>query len=545
MHYGKFATRLLAGTAIVAVGTVAGTAHAQDAEDSYGIQEIIVTAQKREQSIQDVPIAVTSLSGDALAANKIEDVADLTGLVPGLVMRNTAGSLAAISFAMRGVNSNPSAPLQDKQISLNVDGVYIGGSRGTLGELMEVESLEVLRGPQGTLFGRNSTAGAINVTTRNPTGDMAFTQMVGYGNEDQIRTRTTIDTPQMGPFSAYVTYIHDESRGDVRNLGAGTVWDRSNPFSKLGRQTSPKWLGGRNYENVFAALRFDNGGDITATYKFDWSKGRFAGDARVTPVINTATDRIALANGARINIPGNTIGNLLTQIIAAQPAGGGRFGPILLNPNDRRPDVANQAFNTRGFQRVEGHSFVVEWQASEVCNPQEHVRLSQERRVFGRCHDRGSFRASVYAGFGHALCQFRRSVGAWCCLRRFAGSGCEGCGAYRSPWPDVPARPAVHRQPGHLLFRALRRPELWPSPAAQRRASAQLHRRQSEPHGRSALLRGEDKGLRSARLRSEHCLCADIDDDRLGQRHLIVRSAAGHRQSEVLRRLCPGRIPVH
>ncbi|MCB1632894.1 MAG: TonB-dependent receptor plug domain-containing protein, partial [Pseudomonadales bacterium] len=190
------------------------------------------------------------LGGDALAANKIESVANLTGLVPGLVMRNTAGSLAAISFAMRGVNSNPSAPLQDKQIALNIDGVYVGGSRGTLGELMEVERIEVLRGPQGTLFGRNSTAGAINVVTRNPTGDMAFTQMVGYGNEGQIRTRTTIDTPQFGPFSAYVTYIHDESRGDVRNLGAGTVWDRTNPFGGVGRQTSPKWVGGRNYENV-------------------------------------------------------------------------------------------------------------------------------------------------------------------------------------------------------------------------------------------------------------------------------------------------------
>ena len=73
---------------------------------------------------------------------------------------------------------------------------------------MEVERLEVLRGPQGTLFGRNPTAGAINVVTRNPTGDMAFTQMVGVGNEGQLRTKTTIDTPSFGPFSAYVTYIH-------------------------------------------------------------------------------------------------------------------------------------------------------------------------------------------------------------------------------------------------------------------------------------------------------------------------------------------------
>ena len=67
-----------------------------------------------------------------------------------------------------------------------------------------------------------------------------------------------------------------------------------------------------------------------------------------------------------MNIPGpNTIGSLLTAIIAAQPAGGGVFGPITLNPNDRRPDAANQSFNTRGFQRVEGHNLTLEWQASD------------------------------------------------------------------------------------------------------------------------------------------------------------------------------------
>ncbi len=366
MHYGKIAARLLAGTAIVAVGTIAGTAQAQDADDSSGIREIIVTAQKREQSIQDVPVAVTAITQDVLEGNRIQSAANLTGIVPGLVARNTAGSLGAISFAMRGVNANPSAPLQDKQISMYIDGVYVGGSRGTLGELMEVERIEVLRGPQGTLFGRNSTAGAVNIVTRDPTGDMAFTQAVTIGNQEHIRTRTTIDTPQIGPFSAYVTYIHDENRGDVKNLAPGIVWDRTNPFTNVGRQTSPKWLGGRNYENVFAALKFDSGGDLTATYKFDWSKGTFVGDARVTPVINTVGERVQLPNGSWATFPvPNVIGTLLTQLIAAQPAGGGRFGPIVLNPGDRRPDAANQAFATRGFQRVQGHSFTINWQAGD------------------------------------------------------------------------------------------------------------------------------------------------------------------------------------
>jgi len=366
MHHKKITTRLLSSTAILAAVSTAGTAVAQDADATFGVNDIIVTAQKREQSIQDVPIAVTALGKSSLEVNRIQAADNLTGLAPGLVARQTAGSLGAISFAMRGVNANPSAPLQDKQISLYIDGVYVGGSRGTLGELMEVERIEVLRGPQGTLFGRNSTAGAVNVVTRNPTGDLAFRQDVTIGNQKHIRTRTTIDTPSFGPFSAYATYIHDEDRGDVRNLGAGTVWDRTNPFTDVGVQTSPNYVGGRNYENVFAALRYDAGGDVTATYKLDWSKGKFTSPARTTPVINTVGNRVNFPGVGPTTIGGpNLLGNMLAGIIAAQPAGGGRFGPVALNTSDRRPDAYNQAFATNGFQRVQGHSFTVEWQASD------------------------------------------------------------------------------------------------------------------------------------------------------------------------------------
>ncbi|MBV1916748.1 MAG: TonB-dependent receptor [Sphingomonadaceae bacterium] len=367
MFHARIASRLLAGTAIVAAGTMTVTAHAQDSGSGFGVNEIIVTAQKREQSIQDVPIAVSALGRDTIEANKIEDVSDLTGFAPGLVARQAAGAFNALNFSMRGVNAAPSAPLQDKQVSQYVDGVYIGGSRGTISELLEVERIEILRGPQGTLFGRNSTAGAVNILTRNPTGEMAFRQDVTYGNQDHLRTRTTIDTPQMGAFSAYATYIHDENRGDVRNLGAGVTWDRSNPFIDVGSQTSPKWVGGRNYENLLAAVRYDPGGDFVATYKFDWSRGSYVTDARVTPVINTMGERIALPDGSKTVVPfPNTLGTLLQSIINAQPPGGGVFGPTGLNPSNRRPDAANQAFATPGFQRVKGHNLTFEWRASDT-----------------------------------------------------------------------------------------------------------------------------------------------------------------------------------
>ena len=207
----------------------------------------------------------------------------------------------------------------------------------------------MLRGPQGTLFGRNATAGAIQFVTRDPTGEAALRQDVTIGNQGQLRTRTTVDTPAIGAFSAYATYVHDESRGDVRNLGAGVTWDRTNPFTKVTKQTSPKWLGGRNYENIFAALKYDGGGDLTLTYKFNWVKGKSTTEARMTPVVN----------------PGDPIGGMLTAIINAQPAGGGIYGPVTINPNDRRPDAVNNAWNTQGFQRVQSHTLTAEFQASD------------------------------------------------------------------------------------------------------------------------------------------------------------------------------------
>ncbi|RYE40516.1 MAG: TonB-dependent receptor, partial [Hyphomicrobiales bacterium] len=264
MHQ-RVTSRLLGGTAIAMVAGLSGTAYAQDA--GYGVDEIIVTAQKREQSIQDVPIAVSALGEDTLQVNRVQNTADLTGLAPGLVARKAPGGLGSPSFSMRGRNANASVPSQDRQISMYVDGVYIGGNRGTVIDMPDIERIEVLRGPQGTLFGRNSTAGAVQFITPNPTGELGFRQDITVGNQNQFRSRTTINTPSFGPFSARVTYVHDEKRGDVRNLGARTYWDRTNPFTNVTQQRSPNWLGGKNYETVFAALRYDNGGDVTMSYK--------------------------------------------------------------------------------------------------------------------------------------------------------------------------------------------------------------------------------------------------------------------------------------
>lgn len=212
---------LFVSTAVAAALTVPLQAQAQEAEDEGGLTEIIVTAQKREQSLQDVPIAVTAVTAESLQANRIFSVNDLSGLAPGMTVKPSPGGSSVPVFTIRGQSSFGVVPGSDKQVSIYVDGVYIGSPRGSIFELPDIQRIEVLRGPQGTLFGRNATAGAISVTTREPTGEAHVKVEGSLGNRDAYRFRITADTPQMGPFSAFGSFVRNYRRGEVRNFDSG------------------------------------------------------------------------------------------------------------------------------------------------------------------------------------------------------------------------------------------------------------------------------------------------------------------------------------
>lgn len=307
-----------------------------------GIADIIVTAQRREQSMQDVPIAVTALSQETLQTNRITNVQDLTAVAPNLSVRETAGGAGIPNFSMRGAVSYGSVAGQDKSISLYLDGVYIGSSQGSAFELPDLERIEVLRGPQGTLFGRNSTAGAISIITREPSGKFGVRQSVTYGNYDQLRSSTRVETPAFGPFSASISYTHDERKGDMRNLGAGTVWDRSGALAGSKGGVSPKTLGDRNVESVFAAVKFEPSDIFKLVYRFDWMENHF------TPDGNAVVSFTPNAIGAT--------GTPLALAYAANPF------PIA---GAHRPDAVNNSFTTPGYQRVQGHNLTGNLQISD------------------------------------------------------------------------------------------------------------------------------------------------------------------------------------
>jgi iron complex outermembrane recepter protein len=164
----------------IAATPIFNQAHASDT-DSFAIEEIVVTAQKREQSLQDVPIAVTALSGDFLQQTGSVNLSDVANVTPGLNISNTQ-SEGGGGITMRGIGSNDFGYSSDSSIPVYLDGVYMGGGANIVGDLMDVAQIEVLKGPQGTLFGRNAVGGAVSVTTTRPGNDVEAQVKIGGGN---------------------------------------------------------------------------------------------------------------------------------------------------------------------------------------------------------------------------------------------------------------------------------------------------------------------------------------------------------------------------
>ncbi|SCW78146.1 iron complex outermembrane recepter protein [Sphingobium faniae] len=150
---------------------------------SGGIAEIVVTAQRRNERLQDIPISVNAVAGDSLAQKGITNITNLSAAVPGFDAPKVG---AAATPFLRGVGSNAANPNNEPSVAMYVDGVYIGAPFVNLFSFNNIERIEVLKGPQGTLFGRNATGGVVQVITRKPSHETSVEAQAGYGNYDTI-----------------------------------------------------------------------------------------------------------------------------------------------------------------------------------------------------------------------------------------------------------------------------------------------------------------------------------------------------------------------
>lgn len=278
MLYKNMVASAVAMTAVWMAGPALGqTADgAQETADSTTyLQDIVVTAQRREESLQKVPVAVTAVSNEMLTDLRVTGPQSLSGMAPSVLI-SSQGSQSNPTVSIRGIASGTSNNAVDPKVGMYVDGVYIGRTVGSLFDLAEIERVEILRGPQGTLFGRNATTGAISLVTAAPTGEQSVRGSVSYGNYDAKRLKVSANLPEMGRLAVRFSYLHDETEGDVKNLLAGKKLDVRLRDPQLGVLEYADTLGARNTDAVQVAARLDLDA-VTIDYRFDYTDGRYTG----------------------------------------------------------------------------------------------------------------------------------------------------------------------------------------------------------------------------------------------------------------------------
>ncbi|MBA6412228.1 TonB-dependent receptor [Parahaliea sp. F7430] len=274
------------------------------------IEEVVVTAQKRSENLQETPIAISALTSNDMEKRGILDYDDIVKSMPTLSQTPYPSSDLLILY-MRGQGvSDPMQVTSDGSVGLYIDGLYISRPQGALFDLAGLERVEVLRGPQGTLYGRNTTGGAVNLITAKPTGEFGFKQSLSFGSRDYFRSLTTVDLPAIKDVAAKLTVLKRNQDGYVKNAGGADFG--------LNDQ-----LGGR------LALRWDASEDLTVDYSLE------TGTLESSPIYYQSTIDTGLYPG----------------YITGEKPTGKTYRPMELKPSD---------------SEFEGHGLTLTWEASDA-----------------------------------------------------------------------------------------------------------------------------------------------------------------------------------
>lgn len=219
----KFALRATTSLACVTIASMAAmpaiaqdqpTAEEQEFDDSM---IIVVTAQGREQQLADVPVAISAVSGDIMAKSGANDIRDLTQVAPSLLVSST-GNEANGSARVRGIGTVGDNPGLESSVAVFVDGVYRSRSGNALSELGPIDRIEIIRGPQGTLGGRNSSAGLISIQTAQPEFEFGGYGAFTYGNFDAIRAEAGVNLPIGQTLAARVDGVYFKRDGFYQDV---------------------------------------------------------------------------------------------------------------------------------------------------------------------------------------------------------------------------------------------------------------------------------------------------------------------------------------
>lgn len=262
MVLSSFGNRLAAILFAAAVATPVAAQETADAvgADAFGIEEVTVTARKREESLQEVPLSVTAFSEKSIESAGIRSILDVANFTPGFIMPSE-GERARDTYIIRGMNSNSNRETQ-QNVSVFIDGIYVNGSP-TSADFQALERVEVIRGPQSALFGRATFAGAINFVTRTPTNDFEGRVFASAASDEEHEIAATISGPIVEDRLFYRLSARDY------RYGGESEWVNSVDGGQLGIQRSRnasgqlRWVPADNFD---ATLRFSYANDDDESY---------------------------------------------------------------------------------------------------------------------------------------------------------------------------------------------------------------------------------------------------------------------------------------
>ena len=324
--------------ALLAASLGAHGAADPDGQDATagGLEEIVVTARKREERLQETPISITAVSGEALATRQIETTQELARVVPNLIVsqgQSVSGNSSAGAYFIRGIGQIDFLLNTDPGVGLYIDGVYVARSIGSILDLIDVERVEVLRGPQGTLFGRNTIGGAISVVSRPPSDTFGADARATLGSFDLRDARLTLNGPISDTLDGKVAVLWRERDGWVDRLTDG---------SRLGDEES---LGAR------AALRWAPADRLVFDLALDYvDQDGTSPPGNVVQIVETA------------NFPGFYNGAVIGPPCVPPP--GSRTDPRCFNPQWEAGDLLEEqgTFDSHQELQVFGASLTMEWE---------------------------------------------------------------------------------------------------------------------------------------------------------------------------------------
>src|SRR5262244_1561752 len=272
----SYARRALCG-ALVVLGCAQAVA-----QEQTQLTEVTVTAQRREQNLQDVPIAITAFSNETLMSRDMKDIHSITALTPSVNLdagSPFSGDRSVLSASIRGIGQDDFAFNLNPGVGVYLDGVFLARTIGSNLNLLDVDRVEILKGPQGTLFGANTIGGAISVVTHTPGDTPRFVGTITGGQYNRRDAAFTADIPITENLLSSITVSSQNQTGWARTIPYPTnspygqspfVVDPDTAFPKAGYQTSDNW-GGTGVTSIRGKMVWHASDKMDWTFTADWS----------------------------------------------------------------------------------------------------------------------------------------------------------------------------------------------------------------------------------------------------------------------------------